>query len=407
LTLNYKLYITFVLCLLLFACNDHKNKPISPRNGDWEIQFDIGELSIPIRLSISDSIWTIHNASETIQLDSLFWNGSKFRVKMPLFNTSMSGELVGDSLITGEWTDHSRDSLYSIPFTIKPLLSLSTNPGSQPAKHLIYDATFSPLSEEDRNKALGIFDINNNRITGTFLTETGDYRYLEGYATEHSISLGCFDGTHLFYFCANIDGDSLKEGRFHSGKHWTEEWNGNLNPNAKLRDPDSLTFIKNDNNEIKFRVRTHNGDSVVFDKNAFMGKVSIVQIFGSWCPNCTDESRFLKEIYTQYASQGLQIIPVAFERAKDFETAKHNVTRQFREIGLPYPPYFGGISNKGAASHVFSDLSKVMSFPTTVFIDKQGKVRKIHTGFYGPGTGEYYIRHTEMLEMFVKQLILE
>jgi thiol-disulfide isomerase/thioredoxin len=407
LNLNYTLYITFVLGLLQFACTNNKTAPLKPRTGNWEIEFSFAELHIPIKLSITDTTWKIHNASETIELDSLVWNANKFYVKMPLFNTSMSGELIGDSLITGQWTDHSRDSIYTIPFTIKPLKSNYQTSTSTAPVHLVYDATFSPNSEEDKSKALGIFDINGNRITGTFLTETGDYRFLEGYATDQSISLGCFDGTHLFYFCANIAGDSLKEGKFHSGKHWTEEWCGALNPNAKLRDPDSLTFIKNDNNELKFRVRSLNGDSVIFDKNAFVGRVSIVQIFGSWCPNCTDESRFLKEIYAQYGSQGLQIIPVAFERGSDFESAKHSVTRQFHELGLSYPPYFGGISNKGAASHVFSDLSKVLSFPTTVFIDKQGKVRKIHTGFYGPGTGEYYMRHTEMLHMFVKQLINE
>jgi hypothetical protein len=103
----------------------------------------------------------------------------------------------------------------------------------------------------------------------------------------------------------------------------------------------------------------------------------------------------------------LQIVPVAFERDDDFQRSVLQVKRQFAELGLPYVPYFGGRSGKDEASRVFPMLNRVMSFPTTIIIDKKGQVRKIHTGFYGPGTGDYYRRNAEKLKSFIQQLLEE
>ena len=59
----------------------------------------------------------------------------------------------------------------------------------------------------------------DGRVTGTFLTETGDYRYLEGVVDGDSLKLSCFDGSHAFLFHAALDQDSFR-GRFWSGTHW-------------------------------------------------------------------------------------------------------------------------------------------------------------------------------------------
>ena len=52
-------------------------------------------------------------------------------------------------------------------------------------------------------------------------------------------------------------------------------------------------------------------------------------------------------------------------------------------------------------------LNHVLSYPTTIFIDKKGVVRKIHTGFNGPATGEKYTEFKTEFEGFVGELIDE
>jgi len=411
LTLTKHLY-PLILALLLVACSAPvEKKKLELKAGVYELLFDIGEVSIPARLRITENrLWCIHNWNETIMLDSIDIKDSLLSIDMPLFNTTLTAKILNDSVFVGKWTDHSRDSLYEIPFSAR-LMShdiASCDPKFKEHNNkLVYDVTFSPDSEEDRSRAIGEFYNSSNTIVGTFLTESGDYRYLEGTYTGSSLELSSFDGAHLFYFCANIENNELTHGKFYSGKHWQEDWHGFINPQAQLRDPDSLTFVQDQEEEFYFYAKNTSGDSILFDSSRFNGKVSVIQIFGSWCPNCTDESRFMKELYEQYNNRGLEIIPVAFERTTEFNAGRDAVLKQFVELELKYPPYFGGQANKVIASQVFSKLSNITSYPTTIFIDKKGKIRKIHTGFYGPGTGEHYVSHTKELRAFVEQLLAE
>ena len=411
LTTTNKILRFALAILILVSCNTNvADKKISLKTGEYELLFAVGETGIPVRLSIdSSNQWTIHNWNENIPLDSIKLNGDSFHIDMPLFNTSLDGHITSDSTFNGKWTDHSRDSLYQIAFIathnadFRPRHVIDT----KHADKLTYEVVFSPDSIADLSKAVGIFYRKSNTLVGTFLTESGDYRFLEGEDTGKSLHLSCFDGAHLFYFCANREGDQLTDGKFYSGNHWSEEWKGTMNESASLRNPDSLTFVQDKKSSFDFTVRNFDGNSVTFDSSHFKGHVTIVQIFGSWCPNCTDESIFVKSLYQKYHSRGLEVIPVAFERTADVSLAKQAVFSQFEELDLQYTPYFGGISNNGQSTKTFHKLSRISSYPTMVIIDKLGVVRKIHTGFYGPGTVEHFERHCTELTQFIEKLLAE
>lgn len=368
-------------------------------------------VSVPVALHIDESgKASIHNGNEVIVLDSVVMASDSFHVKMPFFNTHLHGKILSADSISGTWVDDSRKN-YTIPFSAKPWAE--TDNAELNSFKRTYDVTFSPGVEADMYKAVGLFVADGRKLSGTFLTETGDYRYLSGEldfgATPGASNfyLSCFDGTHLFMFTGEMQGDSVRNGMFYSGKHWSEPWNGRIDAAAKLKDPDSLTWIKDGQTQLAFSVRNEMGDTVAFGEDSFRGRVSIIQLFGSWCPNCSDESIYMKELYQKYSAQGLQIIPVAFERGDDFARNIRVVKQQFEELGLPYSPYFGGQSSKDDAGRVFPMLNKVMSFPTLIMVDRKGVVRKIHTGFYGPGTGDYYAEHTSKISRFLEQLIQE
>ncbi len=96
-------------------------------------------------------------------------------------------------------------------------------------------------------------------------------------------------------------------------------------------------------------------------------------------------------------------MPIAFERTDEFAPAMSFVKEQFSQLELEYEPYFGG--KKGTASEVFPMLSKILSYPTLLIVDQHGQIRKIHTGFYGPGTGDDYVRNCGELTHFVESLL--
>lgn len=307
-----------------------------------------------------------------------------------------------EKAFSGRWIDSARAD-YSIPFSATlqgPTRSTFPSLGNNNDR---YKVTFDPGSEHAYS-AQGLLSPGAGPCSGTFLTETGDYRFLQGSKGDQKLILSCFDGAHLFFFASDVEGDSLTNGVFRSGKHYSSTWEGVRNDHFTLADPDSLTYLNDGySGEFSFQVLDHTGDIKEFSNSDYQGKLSIIQIFGSWCPNCLDENKYYADLHARYASRGLQIIPVAFERQTDFGANVSTIGRQFEGLGITYPFYIGGTSSKAEASRVFSQLNQVISYPTSIFLDSNGKVLRVHTGFYGPGTGEAYDTFVSTTEAFIEE----
>ena len=137
------------------------------------------------------------------------------------------------------------------------------------------------------------------------------------------------------------------------------------------------------------------------DDERFAGKVVVVTLNGTWCPNCNDEARFMAPFHRQYRDDGLEVVSLMFEHFNDADMAAEQV-RLFRDKhGIEYDTLIAGISDKAEAGKALPSLSAVLAFPTTIFIDRGGRVREIHTGFTGPGTGEHYVRLQEQFHDIV------
>jgi hypothetical protein len=105
-----------------------------------------------------------------------------------------------------------------------------------------------------------------------------------------------------------------------------------------------------------------------------------------------DETRFLAPWYDKNRDRGIEVIGLAYERKADFGYASERVKTMVEKMGVRYDILIAGTSEKGSASKSLPMLNAVMAFPTTIYIGKDGSVKKIHTGFTGPGTGEYFER---------------
>jgi len=122
----------------------------------------------------------------------------------------------------------------------------------------------------------------------------------------------------------------------------------------------------------------------------FKNKAIVIEIMGSWCPNCMDETAYLASIYKRYAKHGLEIIGLAYERTSDFERAKKNITRLKSQLQANYEVLITGLTGKDKASESLPFLNKISAFPTTIILDKKHHVKSIYTGFSGPATGKAY-----------------
>tara|TARA_B110000285_G_scaffold231385_1_gene300006 strand:- start:2254 stop:2610 length:357 start_codon:yes stop_codon:yes gene_type:complete len=112
-----------------------------------------------------------------------------------------------------------------------------------------------------------------------------------------------------------------------------------------------------------------------------------------------DETRFLAEMYNKYNAEGLEVVALSFERFKTFEENAAAVFKIKQDLNVPYTSLIAGLKNKETINRVLPMLNHVMSYPTAIFIDKNGKILKIQTGFSGPGTSVYndYVINTEKL----------
>ncbi|HSU52262.1 MAG TPA: TlpA disulfide reductase family protein [Segetibacter sp.] len=259
-------------------------------------------------------------------------------------------------------------------------------------------------------KAVAVFKQQGNRLTGTFLTPSADYRYLDGIVTGDSMLLSSFDGDNARLFEAKIDinSNSLK-GIFYNGYEGKELWTATKDAAAALPEISDATKLRDGYDRLNFTINDLEGHPVSINDEKYKNKVVIVQLMGSWCANCLDETRFLSDYYKENKTRGVEIIALAYEYTTDSERSKKSVERFKKLFDVQYPLLITGVtaSDDKKAEKTLPQLTAIKSFPTTLFIGKKGTVRDIHTNFYGPGSGEYYDLSKKRLTDTVNRLLEE
>ncbi len=347
----------------------------------------------------------IINGSERIRLDSIRYGRDRTRARdtmniyFPEYQSYIHAEIRG-GVMQGEWVVTTKDD-YRIPFyaisgkdyrftplTMKPEADISGE-----------WATLFGTDTDKPEKAVGEFKQTGNHLEGTFRTETGDYRYLEGTVQGRKFWLSCFDGSHAFLFSGSMRGDSL-QGDFRSGKHYETLWTAWRDPGFRLGNPDSLTTVKSDA-KISFQLQTPEGRELAFPSRDFDGKIKIFTVMGTWCPNCRDEQVFLTEFMKQNPelAKNMSVVAFAFERDKDPKLANAHLLEYKNKMGIPFDIVYAGKASNDEAARVFPALDKVRAFPTMIILDKENRVREVHTGFDGPATSKYESFKKEFAEL--------
>ena len=414
---NFTQYIVllFVGIFLITACKNESNskdktKENYLKNGLWRAVLEVqDEKELPFIFELlNDTILVIHNAEERIEVSDISIMGDSIVIQTPVFEGVFKGKMISSELIKGDFIKPSLNRV--VPFvmtfgnntrfktSIKPITNISGN----------WETVFSPNSEEDKYIAKGIFTQEGNKVTGTFRTTTGDYRYLEGIMDGDSLKLSTFDGAHAFLFEAKVT-DSTMTGVFYSGNHWQEPFVVHRNENFELPSATSLTYLKEGYDQLAFTFPNSEGELISLTDDQFKNKVVVVQIMGTWCPNCLDETKYYIEFLENQTNEDVEFIALSFEYAKTEEKALLAINRLKHALQVPYPVLLAqyGTTNKKKANEKLPMLNHVLSYPTSIFIDKKGKVRKIHTGFNGPATGEKYLEFKKEFESFVEELLAE
>tara|TARA_R110002049_G_scaffold98598_7_gene240057 strand:+ start:2291 stop:3535 length:1245 start_codon:yes stop_codon:yes gene_type:complete len=404
--------LSVALLFGLFGCSQSKEEVIPTLSaGEWRAEMELKEgIKMPFNVSISKEnesvIFSFKNGEETLPTSDAVIKADSVFVKTAIFDSEFKLKIENDSTLSGLWYNYYKSPDYALAVTFKHGEEFRFKENATTTAELArkYEVTFSS-GTEDEYKAIGLFEQNGSQVSGSFATETGDYRYLEGQLIDQTLYLSTFDGSHAFLFIAAVE-DSIMDGTFYSGNHYQESFSGVINDSITLKDPDSLTFLKEDYSRIYFEFENLKGDTTVkLTDERFENKVVLLQIMGSWCPNCMDESVFFKQLHEQYYAEGLEVVALAFERAKTKEKSLENLNRMQEKLQLPYPILLAGETRAVNAADKLPMLNHIMSYPTSILIGKNGDILSIHTGFYGPSTGSYYDRYVEKMNQKIKEAL--
>ncbi len=343
----------------------------------------------------------IENSSDKIVLvrgeredDTLEW-------QFPVFNSVLCMQCENDSC-SGYFWDKDKGEDYRIPLRAE----VSDAPRFKQKEDACcsikdnWEVILRYDGERPRH-ALGEFIENDSGYTGSIITPTGDYRFLQGIVSGRTLQLATFDGKFAYFFTAHLEDQELV-GHYYAGRSEAIPWMARRNDTFALPDASGLTYLAPGYDRFDFSLTNRNGDTVRPD----VGNVHLIQILGTWCPNCTDEAKVLEKWHQSYQSDGLSVTGIAFEMREDSAAGWKAIDKMKNDLGLTYPIVYGGKADPETTSQVFPMLNRVMAYPTLIVLDRKGDVQTIKTGFKGPGTS-YFDAYVEETEALISDLLFE
>jgi len=404
--------ILFILGVVLTLSGQAQNK-IVLKDGTWR-----GELSVadnhkaPFLFEVTNAATpsakiTLINGDERVDLTGLKFHGDSVIIPVESFDAVIKASVSGNSL-QGRFLKNYIPNDAGIALTADYNNTNRFAPVANPVDVSI-DGKWDVLFVEEKGDTthnVGIFKTVNRIVTGSILTNSGDMRFLEGAYTATGVQLSAFAGLSPYLIELNFEGKDRFEGTFFTARGKTKLI-GVRNVKAALADPYTLTKMKTGAETLSFLLPNLNGQMVSLSDERYKNKVVIISILGSWCPNCMDEMKYMAPWYKANKSRGTEIIGLSFERKDDFAYAKAAIARMKAKYGAEYEILFAGKVGDEATAKALPEVEKVSSYPTTIFIDKKGKVRKIYTGYNGPATGLFYEEFKQDFNALMDQLLAE
>jgi thiol-disulfide isomerase/thioredoxin len=376
--------------------------PAGP-SGDWRAVLDLagGALRFAMTVEERGSRWNARlcNGDRCEAFSSVRVRGDSVTLELADYAAVISARISGDSLV-GNYRNVGSRGPRVIPFrAARGRWAAEPGPDRLLGR---WDASFfgdwgtSPRVFELRNGPLG--------LEGTIISNSGDYGHFWGRADADSFSIGHFDGSYVYMLTGRLDGDTLR-GVFHAGLRTQTPWKAvrssgrpHLKPATEVTRADTTT-------PFRFAFPDLSGRVVSNTDPRFRGKVVLVDVFGTWCPTCHDAAPTLVRLWNRYHGRGLEIVGVAYEVTGDTAVDGALVRRYRDKFHIPFPLLFGGISDPQEAAATLPQLEGFGAFPTTIFLGRDGKVKRVQAGFYGPATGEQHARLVAEIEREVERLL--
>ena len=399
-----KLALSFFSIFLFQSC---QNSSIEPQLGNYRAEMITKDGSVlPFRFElIKDSdqlIMKVDNDKETLIYDDIRYENDSIKIFMPPFDAVIIAK-VGHGSLEGIYLKEESGTKTSFKAIISDAPKFESNETPNLDLNGQFRTVFRP---EKPYPGLGIFSQKGNQVSGTFRKNSGDTRFLSGIVFKDSILLSTFDGAHPYLIKAAKLGDTIHGNLYYQSSSITKFWMIK-DDNYQLENSKELTQLKDGFETISFNFKNTSGDYVSLNDEQFKNKVVVVQIMGTWCPNCLDETQFFLSYIKDNPSTDIAFVALSFEAARTEKKAMDRIQLMVDRFDIPYPvllAQFGSVDTK-IAQEKLPMLKEIRSYPTTIIIDKSGKVNSIHTGFNGPATGKAFEDFKMEFDEEIKSLV--
>jgi peroxiredoxin len=175
---------------------------------------------------------------------------------------------------------------------------------------------------------------------------------------------------------------------------------------AEPEDYTTHTTMRDPNEVFTYKFPDVNGKTLSNEDPKFKNKVVLAIVTGTWCPNCHDEAQYLVQLYAKYHDKGLEIVALDFEEPEqqDDLARVHAFIKQYK---IPYTYLIAG-----APAEMWEKVPQAVNlntWPATLFVGRDGRVKHIHTGFASPASGvfstELKAEFTATIEQLLKQKV--
>jgi len=400
-----------VLAGSLFA-QEQQQAPLGFWNGT--IQSRAGEVNFGVDIEAAGTgalKATLVNATDRQAFSSAEWHDGQLTLRMNYYDGELVLHRSAPQKLEGEYSRQTSKGMVHIPVALVP----STGSGhAWNGPSLAGDWIFTwPEEKGAENTTRASFQQNSYHVTGTIQPVSGDTGLLHGDLSSSAdgktrFHLSRFDGIHVIA----LDGEILPDGSLkghQGGVKALEEFTGVRANDTKTADPnalaETLTHVKDPGQPFQFHGLDASGKVLDQDSTEFKGKPMIVDIFGTWCPNCHDEAPVLEKLYRKYHDQGLEIVGLAYEYVDDTPRNLKQIEIYRQKFGLTFPLLLSGTTDAGQIAKTLPQLVGFGAFPTSIFIDRSGHVHAILAGFTGPSTGQKYQEVQQRMDELTRQIV--
>ena len=373
--------------------------------GPWRATLDLagGNLKFAVELASKGTALSgqLCNGTQCDPFSAVRLAGDSIHLEMADYASSITARVRGDSLV-GVYRNVGNRGPRVIPFRAsRGRWPVSPAPDWLAGQwYALFHGTVgdTPRIFEFRNGPAG--------LEGTIIGNSGDYSHFSGEATRDSFALYRFDGSFVYLLSGRLVGDTLR-GTFHAGLKGQTAFDAiRAKGPSPLKAPTEVTRADTAA-PFQFAFRDVDGALVRSDDARFRGKVVVVDAFGTWCPTCHEAAPLLVSLYNTRHAQGLEVVGLAYEVSGDSAVDGALVRRYREKFGIPFPLLLAGTNDVDAAAATLPQLEGFTAFPTTIFIGRDGRVRQVHAGFYGPATGAQHGALVAEFEREVDRLLAE